>query len=161
MLMVTMRPHQLIPGLQRLVDAARLYRRQPSFPEASIVLHRAIDKIRDMLDASFDDPGLQEACRRMLYLCEEIAHDLKVSDLRGTAATPNRTRAADLCGTLMDLANVLISTLQTDVRTISDSDAHSRVKLTNASRPVHASIGPRTTARIEGAGRSAPEVCRP
>jgi hypothetical protein len=53
----------------------------------------------------------------MLFLCEEIAHDLKVSELRGAAAMPNRTRAADLCGTLMDLASVLISVLQIDAQT--------------------------------------------
>jgi hypothetical protein len=116
-LMVTARPHQLISGLQRLVDAARLYRHQPSSPEASIVLHDAIDKIRDVLDAPFEDPDLQEACRPMLFLCEEIAHDLKVSELRGAAAMPNRTRAADFCGTLMDLASVLISVLQIDAQT--------------------------------------------
>ena len=115
--MANTRHHELVPALRDMVDAARLYRRQPTLSDASIGLQQAIEQMCNILRAPYDEPGLEEARQRVLYLCEEIAHDLKVGHLRGAAAKPNRTKAAGLCGALMDIANVLIPILQIDAQT--------------------------------------------
>jgi hypothetical protein len=117
LLIANTRHHELIAALRDVVGAARLYRRQPPLPDASIDLQQAIEQMRNILQAPYDEPGLEEARQRVLYLCEEIAHDLKVCHLRGAAAKANRTRAASLCGALIDIANVLIPVLQIDAQT--------------------------------------------
>jgi hypothetical protein len=93
---------ELIGCLQRIEEAAALYRHGLAVPAASGMLRGVLAEAPEVLQRlNSGEPGIEKARRRIQAKCNEIVRVLDV--VRCAPDLPNRTIATELCGELIDL----------------------------------------------------------